>query len=615
MCGIAGIVAPDWGAERIETNLRAMLGAIAHRGPDHEGVHVVNGAGIGMRRLSIIDLAGGLQPMFSPDGRQAMVFNGEIYNYRELRDELRALGHEFSTQSDSEVLLRGYSQWGSDVVDRLNGMFAFAVHDRDSGALLLARDHFGIKPLYTIRTSDSFAFCSEPGPLLSLPGAPRTLDREALAEFLAYKYVAAPRTFVAGMEKLPAASLVEVDRNGRLGAYRRFWSLRSKENADVEHLEEHFNDAVSRQLVSDVPVGVFLSGGIDSGLLAWAASRAESSVFDGGYTVGFEERDFDESGLAAQTAEHLGIRHILTRLDSPDAAMLDTWVARYQEPFANVSVPANFLISEWAGKNVRVVLNGSGADELFAGYDRYLAVNPPASLRALHGLAPLLRPVFDMLPAGQGKRSLVHRARRYLAGCSLSPCARHANSVALFTRAEARQIAPELSGCRDFVLDACRESTHSGRLESAIWADVNTMLPDDYLTLVDRTSMAASLEVRVPFLDVEFAEYAFSLPAECKMRAWKKKVALRDLAERALPQQIVQQPKMGFESPVGSWFSGGLGKKLLEKATASTFAPLFDHNAIRTLVQSHEQGRVDASKQLLALYTLFAWGEEYGIGL
>ena len=617
MCGIAGIIAPQWTLHNIERHVESLLGAIVHRGPDDKGITTFESTGIGMRRLAIIDLDGGRQPMFSPDGSVALVFNGEIYNFRTLRKTLKEKGHRFSTQSDSEVILHGYAQWGRSVVDHLNGMFAFAIHDRRTNLVMLARDHLGVKPLYYSHQNGLFAFCSEPAPLLSIPGVGRTIDIDGLEDFLAFKYVPAPKTFIKGISKLPAAHTLTLDTRSNDVAVKRYWSLgdTSPGRFEGKDLPSTIFAAVSSQLVSDVPLGLFLSGGIDSGLLAWAASRSIDVNFHGAYTARFDGKNFDESAAATATASHFGLKHITALLSSPAPEQFTSWVESFQEPFANLSVPANFLISQWAAQDLKVVLNGSGADELFAGYDRYYASHPPLLLQAIHPLAPLVRRCLNLVKVGTGKRSLVHRARRYLDGCTLDTPERHANSIRLFLPDELKAIAPRLVGKSRFVQERFAQAACDDDLHRAIWTDMNTMLPDDYLTLVDRTSMAASLEVRVPFLDRDLVDFAFAMDAGKKMRGWDKKVALRNIAREVLPEQVSSLPKQGFESPVADWFRSGMGTSLMETAKRSSLIDLFDLGAIQNLLEDHASRRTDAAKQLLGLHTLFTWAEIHEIVL
>jgi asparagine synthase (glutamine-hydrolysing) len=592
--------------------MAGLLERIRHRGPDDRGVYAEDGVALGMQRLSIIDLDGGRQPMIDPKGRYVLVFNGEIYNFRELRRELASKGHVFRTRSDTEVILHGYCQWGESVVQRLDGMFALAVYDTLTREVFLARDHFGIKPLYYAHGKGVFVFCSEPAPLWEVPDVARRLDLRALRHFLTYKYVPAPLGFTEGMEKLEPGTSLRVDFQGRLVGPRRYWRLSSDESSpsDPGELKGHLLKAVERQLVADVPVGVFLSGGIDSGLLLWAARQSNHSADPAAFTVGFDEPSFDETRLASKTATHLGAEHHVERLPLPAADELDDMIVRFGEPFANISVPASFVISRAAARHVKVVLNGSGADELFGGYDRYYAVRPPVPLAIARTLWPLLLPIAWALPVGAGKGSKVERTRRFLSGVFAPPARRHAIAIRLFTGNELRQLAPGLPDIEDDpILSGFDQAPGHDDLGRATWVDICTMMADDYLNLVDRTSMAHSLEVRVPYLDVELARYAFSLMSSSKIRRWAKKWILRRLAADCLPAEVSRGGKQGLESPVGAWFRGPLGSVLMARLRRSPLRDVVSLRFVEDLLARHAARRSDSAKQLLGLYTLCVWTE------
>nr|CRH07265.1 Putative asparagine synthase, glutamine-hydrolyzing [Candidatus Magnetococcus massalia] len=626
MCGIAGVIS-------LHTNLspaqqvERMLRAIHHRGPDDGGLWQAEGIAVGMRRLSIIDLAGAKQPMVSADAQHVLVFNGEIYNYRELRQQLSQAGHHFTTQGDGEVILHGYRHWGEQVTERLEGMFAFAIVDRQQQKLLLARDHFGIKPLYLAQGEDPqggawFAFCSEPDPLMALPGLDRTIHQKALARFLSLKYVPAPDTLIRGITKLPLATqrCVQWGDGPIEQQSRKYWQLEAREPGLTgaqaqERLQHLLKQAVSRQMVSDVPVGLFLSGGIDSGLLAWA-TQAENAPLHGCYTIGFERRDYDESPLAKATASHLKLPHTIDRLAMPGPEALEGWLNRYGEPFANLSIPANFMVSEAAAQHVKVVLNGAGADELFGGYDRYFAVQPPWPLRLAGIMAPLLKPLLQHLPSGHNKRSLVQRGRIFLDGVGGDLATRHANSVRLFAPHELATLAPQLpQESPGYLAHHFAQAPPGDALQQASWTDVESMQADDYLTLMDRTSMASSLEVRVPFLDLELAQFAFSLPAAQKMDGWQKKRLLRQLAAEVLPGEVARGAKHGFETPVGDWLKGEWGAVLQRLVSQGALASLVEQRRATELIHAHRTGQWQGAKPLFALLTLGLWMEKNQLSL
>ena len=618
MCGITGIVAPGEPSASLEVWLNAMLDSIKHRGPDDSGKHVEDGVAFGMRRLSIIDLEGGHQPIYSNDGRYAIVFNGEIYNFIELRETLKAKGHVFRTRSDTEVILRGYMELGENVVRSLNGMFAFAIYDGKKGRIFLARDHFGVKPLYYVERNGMFAFCSEPKPLMDLPGMSRTLDLDALSTFFAYKYVPSPQSFLKEIRKFQPATSVSVDVKTMEASWRSYWQLTTKPveaGYDIiqKRLGKFLCKAVQRQLISDVPVGVFLSGGIDSGLILWASRHYRSSRESTAYTIGFDDPSFDESELARLTAHFIGAKHEIEYLPMPQPDDLDSMVERFGEPFANLSIPPNFLLSQAAAKYVKVALNGSGGDELFGGYDRYYAVRPPAVLQLIRPLGPFVSPIVNALPVKTKKRSLMNLARRFFELDFDSPATRHAFSVRLFFPEEIGKLFPEAPEIEDPVIGRFAEALGKDDLQRAIWTDITTMLADDYLALLDRTSMAASLEVRVPFLDLEFASFSFSLLSTWKIRNWEKKYILRRFAYDKLPKKIIRGSKKGFESPVGLWFQGPLGKVLTEKMNESPLKKLLNTEFVEQILQDHRKKKRDASKQLLGLYTLVQWIDAFNV--
>ncbi|MGA1794522.1 MAG: asparagine synthase (glutamine-hydrolyzing) [bacterium] len=621
MCGIAGIISSHLPSSTMKDLLDGMLDAIRHRGPDDSGYYIAPGVAIGMRRLSIIDLESGHQPMLSSDGQTILVYNGEIYNFPELRRELSARGHMFRTRSDTEVILHGYREWKEMVVEHLNGMFAFAIYDRMENRIFIARDHFGIKPLYYCSNEKLFAFCSEPLPILGLPGVSRTLDLQCLHTFLAYKYVPAPHTFIKEVSKLEPGTWMSIDTHGEITSSKTFWRLRIKPmEINAPEAEERLRGlivaSVRRQMISDVPVGVFLSGGIDSGLLLWASQRASNGKSVDAYTVGFNDASFNESIRAARTAKHLGVYHHIEKSPPMDASVIDSQVELFGEPFANLSIPANFLLSRVTARYVKVALNGSGADELFGGYDRYFAIRPPAILAAIRNHSRIFLPIAQSLPAGGKKLSLVSRARRFLETANESPATSHATAVGLFSPKEIGILIPGLEYPKDDVLiNVFNAAPGFDSLQRAIWTDISTMMADDYLVLVDRTSMASSLEVRVPFLDIDLAEFAFSLPSAFKIKGWEKKVILRRLARECLPKEIARGPKHGFESPVGQWFRGTLGDSLRDVVTQGTLSNLFNVKFIEQLLTEHRALRRDASKQLLGIYTLARWMTLFNISI
>jgi len=614
MCGIAGIISFEQrNAGESRAKLEGLLNQIIHRGPDDSGVFVNDRIAIGMRRLSIIDIAGGKQPIISECNKFILVFNGEIYNFRELRAELQMQGYSFNTQSDSEVILKGYQCWGREVVTRLNGMFAFVIYDDVKSEVFIARDHFGIKPLYLSKTENSLSFCSEPQVFNSSTNSLRKLDRTGVIQFLMHKYVPFERTLINGLSKFPVGSYMVVDLKTNSFETHKYWGVEHCEPEYVEDPREKIKEllvtAVKRQFVSDVPVGLFLSGGIDSSLLLWACKEAGVDNFAGAFSVGFNSKSYDETPVAKRVADYFGVDFRSEILPEPTGDEVDGYIRRFGEPFANTSIPANFLLHDFACQHVKVALNGSGADEIFGGYDRYFAVQPPAVFSLIGALSPLLSFIINHAKTGPKKNSIISKAKRYLELLRKPEGERHSASVRLFLQDELSNLLGGDVMVDDIIANHYAQSPCSSSLTKASWVDINTMMPDDYLTLVDRTSMSASVEVRLPYLDLDLAGFGFSLPVNLKIKGFKKKVLLRSVAQEVLPDDIWKLPKAGFESPVGEWFRGGLGEKFVTACMNSPVGGLFNEQYLQSILRDHQQGRCDSSKQLLGLYTLSRWSD------
>ncbi len=558
MCGIYGAFSTDR-ARAVEPALLERMGnALAHRGPDGGGTHQAGSLGIGMRRLSIIDLASGDQPIPNEDGTIWVVFNGEIYNYRELTSDLRSRGHRFTTASDTEVLVHLYEEHGERCVEPLRGMFAFAIWHSARRTLFLARDRLGIKPLYYAATPQGLLFGSELKALLQSPWLSRRLDRKALTAYLLYGYVPDPLSILEGVAKLPPGHTLLVEE-GRPASPRRYWQatrlfLESasppSEDAAADALWAHLEDAVRSHLVSDVPVGAFLSGGLDSSTVV-AIMAGASSLPIKTFSVGFREDRYNELPHARQIAEAYGTEHYELLVEPNDLKALDELLSGFDEPFADSSAIPTFLVSRLARQHVKVVLSGDGGDEIFAGYDRYRVDHRRRHLGLigdLHLGAPL-RALSTILPVGGGKNTLYNlshpRTRRYLDSLSLFP------EPSLGSVLGSGQPAPAfpLEAMADPELDAL------SRLQDL---DIKTYLPGDILTKVDRMSMANSLEARVPLLDHRLVEFACRLPADLRMRSGVTKYLLKRALRDRIPTELLTRPKQGFGVPLESWFSGSI---------------------------------------------------------
>ena len=620
MCGIAGRVNYRSGAPVDLEVLARMCGLIAHRGPDGQDVWIERDAGLGHRRLAIIDLSeGGRQPMASADGRLRITFNGEIYNYRELRAELQKRGRSFRSQSDTEVILAAYDEYGPDCLSRLNGMFAFAIWDRAARRLFLARDRVGKKPLYYRQDADGIAFASEPKAFLAEPGFTSRPDPAAIDWYLSYQYVPAPLSALSGVSRLEAGHYMLVSEAGV--DTQRYWRLRYgrkqqlSEEAAVEELRHRLDAAVRRRLVSDVPLGAFLSGGIDSGTIVALMARATGERVKT-FSIGFEEDAYNELPFARMVAERYGTEHHEFTVRPDAMALLPKIAWHYNEPYADSSAIPTFYLSELTRRHVTVALNGDGGDEDFAGYDRYLALRlasryerVPAVLRK--GLHAAVR----LLPRA-GSRSFLGRARRFVDVMGLPAPRRYTHWVMHFTddmkaslcTADFRAaVGPR--NADDLLLRRFRESDAADLIDATLDVDVQTYLPDDLLVKVDIASMAYGLEARSPFLDYEVMEFAASLPSSYKLRGRVKKYLLRKAVADLLPPEIMSRPKMGFGVPIEQWFRTDLRdftRDLLLSPRAIERG-YFNRSAIARLIDEHVRGERSWHYQLWNLVMLEMW--------
>lgn len=627
MCGIAGVAHADGRAVDREA-LAAMTDAMRHRGPDDRGLAVFEpgggpSAGLGHRRLAILDLsAQGHQPMGGEDGTLQVVFNGEIYNFRELRAELETLGHEFRSTSDTEAIVHAVEQWGEGAVERLDGMFAFAAWDARRGRLLLARDRFGKKPLYYYEHGGSLLFASELGALLRHPGVPRAVDPQALARYLQYEYVPAPHCLPAGMRKLPAGQqLVWEGGRSRTQPYWRIrlGGLEAMAEAEAEaELERLLGRAVERRLVSDVPLGVFLSGGLDSSaVVAFMAERMPAKDIRT-FSIGFAEAGFDESPYARAVARAFGTDHNERMLREADLLdVVPRALEALSEPMADSSIVPTYLLSAFTREHVTVALGGDGGDELFAGYDPFAALGP-ARLAALVP-APLRRALAGLVglgPASEANMSLGFRLGRFLRGMEFPKAVRNQVWLGAFTAPEqAWLLHPDLAGgLAGFdplaeVAAAWEGAAPGDDVARTIDFYLRFYLAGHILPKVDAASMASSLEVRAPFLDTALAEFACALPSRLKVAGGVRKRVLRRMLARRLPPEILARGKKGFGIPLAKWLRGGLREMVedLLSERALREGGLLRPEPVRALVREHMRGARDNRKELWTLICLCHW--------
>ncbi|MDO8347228.1 MAG: asparagine synthase (glutamine-hydrolyzing) [Rugosibacter sp.] len=601
MCGIAGFIGQGSAGD-----LERMTAALAHRGPDSEGVWIDEAKGVylGHRRLSIIDVAGGQQPMWTRDGRLGIVFNGEIYNFAELRQELEKAGHRFETDhSDTEVLLHGYRQWGRNLTARLNGMWAFALYDKTAGILFCSRDRVGKKPFYYTEQNGVFAFASESTALLEHSAVRATVSPRALKKYFAYGYIPSPLSLYGEISKLPAGCSLEFSLADHTLTIDRYWQFMLEpaeerpvgiEDRWADELRHLLEQAVGRRLVADVPLGVFLSGGVDSSAVAAIASRQLGAGQLATFSIGFEEADFDESRYAERVARHIGSCHYPEVLSLDKArASLPEILRRMDEPLGDSSILPTYLLCKHARRHVTVALGGDGADELFAGYAPFRALR---WARLYHRLVPqplheALRALAGRLPAGHGYMSLDFKIKRTLRGLSYPEKLWNPMWMSVLEASDLDQLFQEPVDLEDVFSEAIALwDTHrpAGLEEQTLQFFTRLYLENDILTKVDRASMMNSLEVRAPFLDSDVIDFARKIPTEYKLRRGQTKYLLKKAMAPLLPSQILFRAKQGFAVPVARWFREG-SLHLGEGRTVDRLAP----DAVARLLAEHRAGRAN----------------------
>jgi asparagine synthase (glutamine-hydrolysing) len=628
MCGIAGLLMLD-GSGSPEGLIEKMIETLSHRGPDGQGVHRVGPVALGHRRLSIIDLSeAGNQPMCNEDGTIWITYNGEIYNFADLRPELEKAGHQFRSNTDTEVVLHAYEQWGLDCLPRFNGMFAFGLWDDNRKRLWVTRDRLGVKPLFYLHTPSVFAFGSEIKALLPIPGAGREMDYAALSYYLALNYTPAPRTLFADVRQLEPGQYMLVEADGR-STIHTYWQLEYHEpdqrnlRQGIEEFTDLLEDAVRIRLVSDVPFGSFLSGGVDSSSIAYWMSRAMHEPVKT-FTISFQEESFNEAKYARQVATQIGADHYERVVDVDAAAILPQLVWHAEEPTADSSMLAVYYLAQMTREHVTMALSGDGADETIAGYETYQAYYLHRLYRAIPAFLRdrMLTPLIEaLLPVSEAKVSFDFKLRRFLHSGNVTSEDAHALWRMIFNADQRRRLLVPMGGQPGItadVIDLYREhfqrSGARNPLDRMLYVDTAFYLPNDMLVKVDRMTMAHSLEVRVPFLDYRLVEFLARVPPQWKLHALTQKKYLLKAAMRSrLPNSILDRKKAGFNLPAGPWMKRGLKPFVMDTLSprrvrdTGLLAPDF----VQSLLDQHFAGLADNSHQIWCLLTLVLWHEKF----
>ena len=614
MCGIVGIFDTRAGSPVDRGLLERMNQSQFHRGPDEGGIHVEPGVGFGHRRLSIIDLSSGQQPLFNEDGSVVVVFNGEIYNFQELMTELLAAGHTFRTRCDTEVIVHAWEEWGEDCVQRMRGMFAFAVWDRNRQTLFLARDRLGVKPLYyAVLPNGQLIFSSELKALMIHPGLKRTTDARAVEDYFAYGYVPEPKTIFAGAQKLPPAHTLTLRRGAPVCAPREYWDIpftplpSMNEQEAREELIARLREAVKIRLISEVPLGAFLSGGVDSSaVVAMMAQVSDGSVNT--CSISFGDPAFNEAQFAAMVAQRYKTHHYVDQVESDDFDLIDTLAGIYDEPYADSSAMPTYRVCQLARKHVTVVLSGDGGDENLAGYRRYRWHLYESGMR---GVLPLgmRRPVFGLLGALYPKADWapkIFRAKTTFEALARDDVEGYFHGVSIMSDGMRRRLFSDdfkrsLQGYS--AIEVMR--THAAKapehpLSRVQYLDMKTYLVGDILTKVDRASMAHALEVREPLLDHQLMEWWSGLSPDLKLRGREGKYIFKKALEPYLPHDVLYRPKMGFSVPLAAWFRGPLRQRVRDAVLGAPLAEsgIFNTAFLREMVDQHQSGRRDYSAAL-----------------
>jgi asparagine synthase (glutamine-hydrolysing) len=621
MCGIVGVASLSRSSRVTHEQLERMCSVIRHRGPDDDGIDISGEVGLGMRRLSIIDVAGSKQPVFNEDRSVRAVFNGEIYNYRELRKELGHKGHTFRTSGDTETIVHAYEEYGADFPNYLNGMFAIALHDSTTNMLHLVRDHLGVKPLYYLRSNDFLVWGSEVKVLLASGLFRPELEVDMVNQFLTWEYVPGADTMMKGVQKLKPGEMLSLDLLTGRSSLTEYWDI--PENPGTvqsaaewtDEVEHQIVESVRAQMVSDVPLGAFLSGGVDSSIVASAMGRART------FSIGFDDPSYNELRYSNEVAEHLGLNHVTEVIQPHVVDLFDSLMFHLDDPIGDFSIFPTFLVSRLAREHVTVALSGDGADELFGGYETYVA----NAVARRYGAMPaavrkgLIEPVVNGLRPRAAKKGLINKAKRFIEGAAQSPKLEHCRwrkfldedtRDALFTPDALRDLQTPSDA---HIVGLFERAGDRSDLDRSLYVDVKSYLSDNILTKVDRTSMAVSLEARVPYLDKDLVELAFRVPDALKVNNGKTKVMLKEIAARHVPANCVYRQKEGFSIPIKNWL-GTQFRPLLDELLGSSRigdAGLFNVATIETLKQQHLSGQANNSHLLWSLIVFEAWRDKW----
>ncbi len=622
MCGIAGIAALSGAPPPTMAQLKAMCDTIVHRGPDEEGLDIRDEVALGVRRLAIIDVGGGSQPIYNEDHTVSTVYNGEIYNFRELRRDLERAGHVFSTHCDTEVLVHAYEEYGKKFPSYLNGMFAFALHDAAHRKLVLARDHLGIKPLYYALTSQYLIWGSEIKALLASGLIDRELDIDALGEFLAWEYVPGSKTLFKGIRKLQPGEMIEIDLDEPSATPRQYWDIPKEDRSKSltaadwqDAIAAKIKESVQRQLVSDVPLGAFLSGGVDSSLVVAAMGDANT------FSIGFDDPSYNELAYAIKVAEHLGVKHTYEIIKPDVAGLFEKLMYFMDDPIGDFSIFPTYIVSQVARKHVTVALSGDGGDELFGGYETYVAEDRARYYKYIPELLrnKVVSPWVNSLKPRPSKKGLVNKLKRFVEGVEQPSWLAHTRwrifagdllRKELFTPTAAKELSTPAG---HHIRELFRRAGERGPLNRSLYVDVKSYLCDNCLVKVDRMSMAVSLEARVPLLDKELVELAFTMPGKFKVAGGKTKVLLKRLAARHVPAECVYRPKEGFSIPIKQWL-GTQFRPIMEELLDSRKIDkegIFNSAVIERLKSEHLAGLANHSHVLWSLMVFEAWRDAW----